>query len=119
MQMTEADRFLLDGVLSLNNGVFDPLNQAQQTAFLRDFNIKIFNDQNAEDPRFSGWSITWRYGGGLVCPPLPERDARIIIVLSCYLLLCGVDGGLVDELAYWYVRGPQERRRAWLTASKP
>ncbi len=86
------------------DGRYDPSDRQQAERLLKAFDVEITEDTGG---LFDGWSVLWKYGGGVVCPVMPEEDARLLIALSCYLYLVGVDVSLTDTLAYWYVRGPK------------
>jgi len=95
------DQYLLDAVLGDSH--YKPRDKVQRDALLAAFNVEIRREDH--EP-VAGWSRLWEYGGGLVCPMVPEDEARSIIALSCYLYLVGVEVGLCNTLAYWYFRGP-------------
>jgi len=100
------EQTLLDEILGSNRH-YDPDDKDQRERFIKAFNIEIVEEKGSEKFPFSGWSVLWKHGGGLVCPPMPEDDARTVIALACYLDLCGVDVSLTNRMAYWYIRGPK------------
>jgi hypothetical protein len=95
------DRHFLGSVLGERH--YDPRDKVQRDALLTAFGVEIRREDG--EPR-AGWSRLWKYGGGIICPLVPEDEARSIIALSCYLYLVGVEVGLCDTLAYLYFRGP-------------
>ena len=100
------DQHILDAVIG--NSPYNPQDRLQRDALLTAFNVEISRE---DDERLSGWSVLWKYGGGLACPMVPEDEARSIIALSCYLYLVGVEVGICDTLAYRYFRGPGQSQQ--------
>jgi hypothetical protein len=86
---------------------FDPLDEAQVETVLNMYDVKIEADHN---PVLPGWGVLYKGGGGIMCPFLKGDEdgkrARAVIALSVYLHVVGVDAGLCDRMAYWFIQGP-------------
>lgn len=86
---------------------FDPTDAEQVESLLKLYDVEIEADNN---PTYPGWGVLYKGGGGIMCPFLKDDSdgsrARAIIALSIYLHRTGVEAGLCDTLAYWFIQGP-------------
>lgn len=87
---------------------FDPTDHEQVESLLRLYSVEIEADNN---PHLPGWGVLYKGGGGIMCPFLKGDEdgkrARAVIALSVYLHVVGVEAGLCDRLAYWFIQGPK------------
>lgn len=88
---------------------YDPYNEADVENIIKLYDVKIHREDN---PPIPGWGVVYVAGGGIMCPFLKGDNengnrAKKVIALSVYLHITGVDAGLCDTLAYWFIQGPE------------